>query len=143
MIEEGESIPDFEVKNNEGKKISSEDIKHAIIYFYPKADTPGCTKEACNFRDSISRLEGLELDVYGVSTDSVKDQKSFHDKNDLNFDLLADEKGLVSEKFGALQDSGYAGRITFVVGDGKIVKVFRKVDPEDHLDELMDYLENI
>lgn len=112
-----------------------------MIYFYPKADTPGCTTEACNFRDSISSLEGLELDVYGVSTDSVSDQKSFHEKNDLSFDLLADDEGLVSEKFGVLQDSGYAQRSTFVIMGGEVVKVFRKVDPDEHIDELIDYLE--
>ncbi|MFB6175293.1 MAG: peroxiredoxin [Candidatus Nanohalobium sp.] len=142
MIEEGETIPDFKVLNQTGEKISSESIEDAVIYFYPKADTPGCTREACNFRDSISELEGLEMEVLGVSTDSVEDQKSFHEKNGLNFDLLADEDGEVSEKLGVLNDSGVAERTTFLVKNGEVVKIFRKVDPETHVEEVVQYLKN-
>jgi len=140
MVQEGDALPGFEIKNQRGETVSSEGIGDAVIYFYPKADTPGCTEEACNFRDSISRLQGLDLDVYGVSTDSVRDQKSFHEKNNLNFELLADEKAEVSEKFGVLQESGFAERTTFVIREGEVEKVFRQVDPGKHLDELLDYL---
>jgi peroxiredoxin Q/BCP len=142
MIKEGDSVPNFEVKNQKNQIVRSESIRDAVIYFYPKADTSGCTTEACNFRDNIGSLEQAGIEVYGVSTDSIKEQKAFHDKYDLNFDLLADENGEVAEKFGVLQESGYAERTTFIVKNGEIEKVFRKVDPERHITEVIKYLEN-
>lgn len=142
MLEEGDSLPDFEVKNQKGEELSSDSIGDAVIYFYPKADTSGCTTEACNFRDKIGSLNQAGIEVYGISTDNIKDQKAFHDKYDLNFDLLADENGKVADKFGVLQESGYAERTTFIVKNGEIEKVFRKVDPERHITEVIKYLEN-
>ncbi|MFT4893169.1 MAG: peroxiredoxin Q/BCP [Candidatus Nanohaloarchaea archaeon] len=142
MLEEGDSVPSFEVKNQDSEELSSDSIKDAVIYFYPKADTSGCTTEACNFRDKIGSLDQAGIEVYGVSTDSVEEQNDFHDKYDLKFDLLADENGEVAEKFGVLQESGYAERTTFIVRNGEIEKVFRKVDPEDHVSDVLDYLEN-
>ncbi|PSH01541.1 MAG: peroxiredoxin [Nanohaloarchaea archaeon SW_10_44_10] len=140
MIREGDSVPKFEVKNQDGEKVVSEKIEDAVIYFYPKADTPGCTKEACSFRDNINRLEDKKLEVYGASTDSVEAQKKFAEKYNLNFDLLADQDGNVAGKFGVLQESGYAERTTFILRNGDIEKVFRKVDPEEHSDEVIRYL---
>ncbi|PSG99490.1 MAG: peroxiredoxin [Nanohaloarchaea archaeon SW_7_43_1] len=140
MNGEGDSIPEFEVENQDGEKVVSEKIGEAVIFFYPKADTPGCTKEACSFRDNIERLEDKRLGVYGVSTDSVEAQKEFAEKYNLNFDLLADQDGDVAGKFGVLQESGYAERTTFILRDGEIEKVFRKVDPGEHLDEVIRYL---
>jgi peroxiredoxin Q/BCP len=142
MIKEGDSVPDFEVKNQKNQIVRSESIGDAVIYFYPKADTSGCTTEACNFRDNIGSLNKAGIEVYGISTDSIKEQKAFYDKYDLNFDLLADENGKVAEKFGVLQESGYAERTTFIVKNGEIEKVFRKVDPERHITEVIKYLEN-
>lgn len=140
MLESGDSIPKFEVKNHEGKMIDSSNIEDAVIYFYPKAGTPGCTKEACNFRDSIKELENASMKVYGVSTDSVKSQKSFHENQDLNFDLLADEDKELTESFGVKSKLGVSKRVTFVIEDGKIVKVFDEVSPSDHIEEILEYV---
>lgn len=143
MVKEGDSLPEFELLNHKGEKVSSENIEEAVIYFYPKADTQGCTKEACEFRDRISELEKVEVSVYGVSTDSVESQETFHENNNLNFDLLSDQGGIVCGNFNVLQDSGYAERTTFVVSEGKIVKSFRKVNPANHVDQLLDYLQTV
>ena len=142
MVEEGEPLPSFELKGQDEGTVSSDSIRDALVYFYPKADTPGCTKEACNFRDSIKELEAAGIDVYGVSTDKVAAVKKFHEKYDLNFDLLADPEGEVAEKFGVLKDTGRAERTTFLVRDGVIEKVFRKVSPSKHIEEVLDYLSN-
>lgn len=135
-------MPDFEVENQKEQIVRSEAIRDAVIYFYPKANTSGCTKEACNFRDNISLLDQAGMEVYGISTDTVEDQREFHEEYDLNFDLLADEEGEVAEKFGVLQESGHAERTTFIVRNGEIEKVFRKVDPEEHITEVLEYVEN-
>lgn len=139
MIEEGERLPEFKVENQEGEEVRSSDIEDAVIYFYPKADTPGCTKEACSFRDSIQQLEDAGVTVYGISVDTVEDQKAFHEKYGLGFDLLADRDGSVAEKFGVL-DGKYADRTTFVVKDGRVEKVFGDVDPEEHVSRVIDFL---
>lgn len=141
MTKQKDKLPEFEAQNQDGETISSEDIKHAIIYFYPKASTPGCTTEACDFSDNLKRFEQLDLAVYGVSTDTVEAQKEFHENQGLGFDLLADPEGEVAEKFGVL-DGDYAERTTFVIRDGKVEKVFRKVDSSSHVDELIEYLGN-
>ena len=141
-ISEGDELAEFYLKNQNGEEKSSEDIDNAIIYFYPKADTPGCTKEACNFRDSIEDFEGLDIEVYGISVDTVEDQKEFSEKYDLKFDLLADSDGAVSEKFGVLKDSGFAERTTFIVSESRVEKKFENVDPEEHVTKVKDYLEN-
>lgn len=140
MIGEGDKIPEFEALNQDGEKVKSEDIDDALIYFYPKANTPGCTKEASNFRDNIKELGSAGLTVYGVSTDSVKSQKNFHTKQNLNFDLLADRDKEIAEKFGVLQRVGTAERTTFLVRNGKVEKLFRKVSPSKHIEEILDYL---
>ncbi len=140
VMEAGEEIPEFMLKNQDGEGVSSHDIDDAVIYFYPKASTPGCREEACNFRDSIKEFETADVDVYGVSTDSVAVQKKFHDGQDLNFDLLADEDKEVARKFGVLRRTGFADRTTFLVKDGVIEKVFRNVDPGGHVEEVLDYI---
>lgn len=142
MLEEGDSLPEFEVVNQDGETVDSSDLENSVIFFYPKAATPGCTKEACGFRDNINLVRREGFDVFGVSTDEPGAQKKFKDDYDLNFDLLADSDGEVSEKFGVLKESGYAERTTFVVDNGEVEKVFRKVDPEEHLSELIKYLES-
>jgi len=142
VLQEGEEIPDFEVENQKGEKFDSSETGDALIYFYPKAGTRGCTKEACNFRDNIKELEKADITVYGVSTDSVEKQKKFHEDNDLNFDLLADADKEITKKFGVLRTvARVAERTSFLVKDGRIEKVFRKVDPDDHIDEVLEYLD--
>ncbi len=141
MLEQGDSLPEFEVQNHEDQTVNSSDIEDAVIYFYPKAGTPGCTKEACNFRDNIKELEKTGLKVYGVSTDSVKSQKNFHEKQDLNFDLLADKDKDLTESFGVKSRLGVSKRVTFIVREGKVEKVFDEVNPSDHIEEVLEYLE--
>lgn len=140
MLEQGESLPEFEIQNHEGQKVKSSDVKDAIIYFYPKAGTPGCTKEACNFRDNIKQLEKAGITVCGVSTDSVEAQKKFHESQNLNFDLLADKDKELTEGFGVKSKLGTAKRVTFVVKDGKVEKVFDNVSPSDHIEEVLEYI---
>ncbi|MFB6145403.1 MAG: peroxiredoxin [Candidatus Nanohaloarchaea archaeon] len=141
-MKEGDNLPRFEVENQDGEEVFSKDIQDAVIYFYPKASTPGCTTEACNFRDSIEKFNDSDLQVYGVSTDTIDAQKKFHENQELNFDLLADHDKEVSKKFGVLKDTGTAERTTFLVRDGKVEKVFRKVSPSKHIDEVIEYIED-
>ncbi|MFB6190902.1 MAG: peroxiredoxin [Candidatus Nanohaloarchaea archaeon] len=140
MLQVGDEVPEFEVENQDGVTVREADIEDAIVYFYPKAGTPGCTKEACSFSDSIQEFEDAGIAVYGVSVDSVEDQKAFHDEYDIGFDLLADEEGKVAEKFGVLHGD-VAERTTFLVREGKVEKVFRDVDPEEHVGEVIEYLD--
>lgn len=140
VLSEGTDLPEFTMKNQDGETVSSEEMNDALIYFYPKSGTPGCTKEACSFRDRIGEFNDLGVDVYGVSTDSVEKQKQFHDEQDLEFDLLADPEGELSEKFGVLSKKGFPERTSFLIEDGEVVKVFRKVDPVDHVNDVLNYL---
>ena len=142
MIEKEDDLPEFETQNQEGQKVSSSDIDDAIIYFYPKAGTPGCTKEACNFRDNIKKLEKAGMTVYGVSTDSVKSQKQFHENQDLNFELLADSDRNITESFGVMSDLGFSKRVTFLIQDGKVEKVFDEVNPSDHVEEVLEHVKS-
>lgn len=121
-LSEGTTIPEFQLKNQYGEEVSSDEIENAVIYFFPKANTPGCTKEACSFRDSIEDMKDLEMNVYGISTDSVETQKRFGEEHDLDFDLLADKNGDVAEKFGVMGSTGFAERTTFLVRDGRVDK---------------------
>lgn len=140
-VEEGEKIPAFELPNQDGETVRSMDIDDALIYFYPKASTPGCTKQACQLRDQITRLEDADIDVFGISTDSVAKQKTFHDSQNLNFDVLADEDGKVTSRFGVLQKAGFPERTSFLIRNGRVEKVFRKVDPQEHVDLVLNYLD--
>lgn len=140
MLEQGNTLPEFEVQNHEGHTVTSSDIKDAIIYFYPKAGTPGCTKEACNFRDNIKQLENANMEVYGVSTDSVDSQKSFHEKQDLNFELLADKDKNLTNAFGVKSKLGVSKRVTFMIRNGKVEKVFDEVSPSDHIEEVLEHV---
>ncbi|MBC5792416.1 MAG: peroxiredoxin [Nanohaloarchaea archaeon] len=140
--EQGDKVPVFELENQEGKKVSSDQIENALIYFYPKAGTSGCTEQACDLRDNIKRLEELDLNVYGISVNSVDEQKEFHENQELNFDLLADENGEVAEKFGVLTEAGVSERTSFLVRDGKIERIFRKVSPSEHVQKVLKSIEN-
>lgn len=129
--------------------MSSAELKAGtvVLYFYPKADTPGCTVEACGFRDAMPRFKKIAVPVYGISPDPVKAVSAFAKKFDLNFPLLADEDHSVCEAFGVWVEKSMYGRkymgvarTTFIIRDGKIVQVFEKVDPEKHEAEVLDWL---
>ena len=109
-----------------------------VLYFYPKDDTPGCTKEACSFRDNIKSLKGLGAEIVGVSLDSVDSHKKFTEKYHLSFPLLSDKDKRIATAYGVLKETGTsASRVTFIIDKkGKIAKIFPKVDVNIHTEEV-------
>jgi peroxiredoxin Q/BCP len=142
MIEQGDEAPDFELPDQDGRpvKLSGLRGRPVVVYFYPKAATPGCTVQACGVRDHRLDYERAGAVVLGISPDSVGKVKKFHDEEALNFALLADEDHAVAEAYGvwvtkSMYGREYLGneRTTFVVGpDGKVAEVLRKVKPAEH-----------
>ncbi len=139
----GQPAPDFRLQDQNGNWHALEDFKGkwVALYFYPKADTPGCTKEACEFRDNIFAFEEMGATILGVSIDAIKDQKKFAEKYSLPFPLLADIDGKTAEAYGVLNNLGImklAKRQSFLIGpDGKIAKHYEKVDPTAHSKEVL------
>ena len=146
-LKEGDKAPEFAVPDQEGKVVRSKDLrgKKTVLYFYPKDDTPGCTKEACSFRDSFAKFKRRGIEVFGVSIDSEKSHQKFINKFSLPFRLLADTDRKLSEAFGTYGEKKFMGRtymgnnrMTFLIDEkGKIKKIFSKVKPEDHADEVL------
>lgn len=138
----GKPVPAFDLPASDGTRVKSADLlgKTFVLYFYPKADTPGCTKQACGFRDAIASYKSIGVPVFGISPDPVKDVEKFAKKFDLNFPLLADSDHSVSEKFGVWGEKTFAGnkymgtsRSTFIVGaDGNVTHALQNVKPEGH-----------
>jgi thioredoxin-dependent peroxiredoxin len=147
QLKEGDKAPDFAVNDGEGKTVRLKDLKGKkfVLYFYPKDDTPGCTKEACSFRDSWSKFKRRGIEVFGVSLDSEKKHQKFKEKYSLPFRLLADTDRKLSESFGTYGKKKFMGReymgnhrMTFLIDEtGKIKKIFEKVKPEDHAEEVL------
>ena len=152
MLEAGDHAPAFELQNQSGDPVSLSDFEgsYVVVYFYPRADTPGCTVEACSFRDNWGRYEDANAAVLGISDDPVDDLADFAESYDLPFDLLSDEDGSVSSAYGSYGEKNMFGktfdgvfRNTFVVGpNGDVVEVFEGVDPEDHADEVIEAIEH-
>lgn len=149
-LKEGDKAPVFEGINQNGEKISLEDLKGkaVILYFYPKDDTPGCTKEACNLRDNHQELIDRGFEVIGVSPDSVKSHTKFKEKYNLPFALLADEDKGIANLYGVWGEKKNYGKVymgihrtTFVISeDGSISKVFKKVDTANHTKQILEAL---
>ncbi|PYR99065.1 MAG: thioredoxin-dependent thiol peroxidase [Acidobacteria bacterium] len=147
----GQKAPDFTALNDQGQKVKLSDFKgkKVVLYFYPKDDTPGCTKEACAFRDGIDEIKSRGAVVLGVSVDSVDSHKKFKKKFDLNFPLLADTDKSIVEAYGTWKEKSMYGkkfmgieRMTFIIDEqGKISHIFPKVKVEEHYDEVVDALE--
>jgi len=141
MLVEGTPAPDFTLKNQDSSDVSlSQELKrgHVVLYFYPKDNTPGCTKEACSFRDLSEdfRVEGAS--IFGINTDSVESHKKFHEKQKLTFSLLADPDGTVTRLYGAKGWFGLASRVTFLIDSkGIIRKVYPDVTISTHAAELL------
>lgn len=141
--------PDFELLDQDGKinKLSDYRNQWVLLYFYPKDDTPGCTKEACAIRDSFPAFGELKVKVFGVSVDSVKSHKKFAEKYDLPFTILADEKKEVVKKYGVWQKKKFMGkeymgtvRTSFLIDPkGKLAKIYENVKPEIHAGEVLEY----
>lgn len=150
MIEEGKKAPDFKLPNQNGESISLKNFKGktVVLFFYPKDMTPGCTQEACDFRDNFNRLKKLGAIVFGISMDSVERHQKFIAKENLNFDLLSDSDGEVCKTYGVYQQKSLYGRkfmgivrTTFIIGpDGKVTKAFEKVKVKGHVQEVIDLL---
>ena len=142
MTEAGDQAPDFELPDQDGRTVKLSDLRGrpVVIYFYPKADTPGCTTQACGVRDHEADYTAAGAVVLGVSPDSVAKVKRFHDKQSLNFALLADEGHHVADAYGVWVEKSMYGRTywgnertTFVIDpDGKVAEVLRKVKPAEH-----------
>ncbi len=151
MIEKGQPAPDFTLPSDEGPDIKLSDLRgrKVVLYFYPKDDTPGCTTEACEFRDALPRFDGLEAVILGVSPDSVASHRKFREKFDLNFPLLADEDHAVAEAYGAWKEKNRYGRkymgidrSTFLIGeDGTVQRIWRNVKAKGHAEVLAEALE--
>jgi thioredoxin-dependent peroxiredoxin len=150
----GHVAPRFELHSSKGEVISLAGFKGkktVVLYFYPRADTPGCTKEACGFRDALADYDAANVAVLGISPDPVDDVTKFGNKFHLNFPLLADADHTVAEAYGVWQEKSMYGkkymgaaRTTFVIGkDGKIVHVFEKVKPEGHDQEVLAWIKAV
>ncbi len=147
MVKEGTVAPAFTAKNAEGETVRLKDLRgqQVVLYFYPKDDTPGCTKEACSFRDAFADFKKRGIAVLGVSVDSEASHKKFAAKYKLPFTLLADPDHAIADAYGVYGEKKFMGRtylgvkrITFLIDEkGKIKKVFEKVKPEEHAREVL------
>ena len=147
LLTVGDKAPDFKTTNQDGEKVALSDFKgqKVVLYFYPKDDTPGCTKEACSFRDGWSKFRRKKIAVLGVSADDEKSHKKFADKFSLPFPLLADTDKKIVKDYGAWGEKNMYGRkfmgirrVTYLIDEkGKIAAVWPKVKPEGHADELL------
>jgi peroxiredoxin Q/BCP len=146
-LAEGDTAPDFQMPATGGRTVSLAGYKGKpfILYFYPKADTPGCTKEACAFQEAMPKLEQVGLDVIGVSPDKIKPIERFAAKYNLTFPLASDEEHAVADRYGTWVEKSMYGRkymgmerSTFLVGaDGKVLKAWRRVSVAGHADDVM------
>ena len=153
MLNVGDKAPDFKIPNQDGKELSLKDFagKTVVLYFYPKDDTPGCTTEACEFRDSNAEFEKLDAVILGVSKDGKKSHKKFRDKHELPFHLLSDTELDIHNKYGTwvekkMYGKTYMGtqRATFVIdGGGTVRHVFPKVKPKGHAAEVKATIEQL
>lgn len=147
-LKEGDKAPDFSVLDNSGARVSLKDFKGKpiVLYFYPKDDTPGCTKEACAFRDGYADFKKADSVVLGVSTDPVKSHQKFVEKFSLPFQLLSDDEKKIVGAYGVWGEKSFMGRkymgthrVTFLIdGKGRIAKIWPEVKPEQHAAEVLE-----
>ena len=148
MLKEGTTAPAFKTTDQNGESVSLKELRgrKVVLYFYPKDDTPGCTKEACSFRDAYSKFKKKAITVLGVSPDKEAAHKKFVTKYQLPFTLLADTDHSIAEAYGVWGEKKFMGRTylgvhrtTFLIDEkGKIRKIFEKVKPEDHASEVLE-----
>jgi thioredoxin-dependent peroxiredoxin len=141
LPQQGQPLPEIDLTAEDGSRLGRDDLagQRTVLYFYPKDDTPGCTKEACAFRDRMGDYGEAGIKVYGVSLDSPESHREFREKYNLNFPLLTDENGRAAEALGVLRENGaVANRVTFLLApDGNVAKVYPEVSPETHADEIL------
>jgi thioredoxin-dependent peroxiredoxin len=142
LPQQGQSLPDLDLTTESGEHIGTRDLtgQKTVLYFYPADDTPGCTKEACAFRDRMDDYAQAGIQVYGVSLDSPESHRAFREKYNLNFPLLTDEGGRASDALGVLRENRKrTNRVTFLLDpEGRISKVYPEVSPETHADEILE-----
>ncbi len=151
-MQAGDHLENFTLPDQDGNIVNLTDFagKTVVLFFYPKADTPGCTIEACEFRDSYAAIKKTGVVLLGISKDTAASQKKFQDKFSLPFPLLADPEKKIAELFGVVKEKNMYGkkvkgiaRTTFVIGpDGKIKHIFNNVKAEGHADEVLKYLKS-
>ena len=152
MLEVGQLAPDFTTKDHLGNEITLSKLKgqKVILYFYPKDDTPGCTKEACNLRDNLETLKNHGFIVLGVSADSLESHQKFANKHQLNFSLLLDADKSIIQKYGVWGQKNMYGKITegilrttFIIDEnGKIIHIIKKVKTDAHAEQILDLFKN-
>jgi peroxiredoxin Q/BCP len=147
-VKVGDQAPEFDGPTSDGSKLGLKDFvgkKNVVLYFYPKDDTPGCTREACSFRDNITPIRKMGAEIVGVSLDSITSHDKFTTKYNLPFPLISDKDKQIANAFGVLKDTGTStNRVTFIIDKkGKIAKVFPKVDVAKHTDEVVAALKEI
>jgi thioredoxin-dependent peroxiredoxin len=144
VIEEGKPAPDFELESDRGETVRLSDLrgKPVVLYFYPKDDTPGCTRQACGIRDAWVEFQKAGAEVFGISADTTASHERFKSKYSLPFTLLADPEHKLGEPYGVGQEGKRSyERSTFVIdSDGNVAKIMRRVNPDRHADEVLDAL---
>ncbi|MDY6768595.1 MAG: peroxiredoxin [Candidatus Nanohaloarchaea archaeon] len=143
MVATGQTAPAFAAEDQNGQTIRLDDFdgQTLVLYFYPADDTPGCTREACSFRDNLQRLAERNVAVVGVSADTVESHAAFADRYDLAFPLLADPEKEIIQAYDVEGRFGNAARVTVVIGeDGVVQQVYRDVDPEQHAEQVLEDL---
>lgn len=152
-LEPGTKAPAFTLTDDQGEKVRLADLKGKplVIYFYPRDDTPGCTKEACAFRDRYDELQKLGVQLFGISADTAESHTKFRDKYSLPFPLLVDAKHAMSEKYGAYREKNMYGkksmgiqRSTYLIdADGKVAKVWKRVKVDGHDQQVIDAVKEL
>ncbi len=152
MLEIGQPAPPFTLNDNNEVPVNLSDLrgKTVVLFFYPRADTPGCTREACSFRDTLQSFDANTV-IFGISPDTVTDQGIFADKFDLPYKLLADDDHAIAEAYGVWVEKNNYGkkymgvdRTTFIIApDGTIQHIFKKVKPDDHARQVLNYLQTL
>jgi peroxiredoxin Q/BCP len=150
MLEPGTPAPQFTLENHDGEPVSLPETGTVVVYFYPRADTPGCTTEACGFRDNWEAFESRDVEVFGISDDPVRDLWAFQQKYELPVALLSDQDGEVASAYDSygeksMFDNTFDGvfRNTYVVRDGEVVLAYEGVDPEGHAESLREDIDEM
>lgn len=146
-LQVGDNAPDFEAETYGGKLVRLSDFyknSFVALYFYPRDNTPGCTKEACSMRDGLDSLKQVGVQVLGVSTDGVKAHENFRDKFSLNFPLISDKKKNIVEAYGIKSQFGSARRVTFLIDrSGQIKHIWKKVNTRQHAEEVIEKIKEL
>lgn len=147
-VKAGDQAPDFEGPTSDGSRLGLKNFtgkKNVVLYFYPKDDTPGCTREACSFRDNLQPVRNMDAEIVGVSLDSIQSHDRFAKKYGLPFPLISDKDKRIATAYGVLRDIGLStNRVTFIIDkNGKVAKIFPKVDISKHTEEVVAALKEL